>query len=206
MDLRQGWPGIGAVGILSKFCFIFGWMSIEVQPCSKPWQLCTILFAYLMNTPRHFENKNLKERSTYLLWLLIAVSGLIGFRFLRPIIQPNRNSGASVEWILTFSIIILLTVYFLLHKRFVSITFDRSADKIILTTTTLLSGTKINNYDYIDISYKNGKDAGSFRKRGTRFIEIYNKKQKLIKLERTTIGEYPFDNILTELEQLKNSS
>jgi hypothetical protein len=159
-----------------------------------------------MNATRHFDNENLKERSTYLLWLLIAVAGLIGFQFLSPIIRPNRYSGATTEWIFTFSIIIILTAYFFLNKRFVSITFDPSVDKIILTTITLLTGTKTNSYDYSDISYKDGKDSGSFRKRATRFIEIYNKKQKLIKLERTTIGEYPFDNILTEFEQLKNSA
>lgn len=159
-----------------------------------------------MNTIRHFDNENLKERSTYLLWLLIAVSGLIGFQFLSPVIRPNRYSGSTTEWIFTFSIIIILTAYFFLHKRFVSITFDRSVDKIILTTSTLLNGTKTNNYDSADISYKDGKEAGSFRKRATQFIEIYNKKQKLIKLERTTIGEYPFDNILTEFQQRKNSA
>ena len=158
-----------------------------------------------MNTTRYFYNENLKERSTYLLWLLIAVAGLLGFQFLTPVIRPNRYSGATIEWIFTFSIIIILTVYFCLHKRFVNITFDRSEEKIILTTTTLLSGTKINHYDYADISYWNGKDAGSFRKRATPFVEIYNKQQKLIKLERTTTGAYPFDNILREFEQLKNS-
>ena len=159
-----------------------------------------------MNSTRQFDNENLKERSTYLLWLLIAVAGLIGFQFLSPIIRPNRYSGATIEWIFTFSVIIILTAYFFLHKRFVSITFDSSGNKIILTTTTLIGGAKTNNYDYADISYKDGKDAGSFRKRATQFIEIYNKKHKLIKLERTTIGEYPFDNILNEFEHLKNSA
>lgn len=159
-----------------------------------------------MNSTRQFDNENLKERSTYLLWLLIAVAGLIGFQLLNPIIRPNRYSGGTMEWVFTFSIIIVLTIYFFLHKRFVNITFDRSGEKIILTTTTLISGTKTNSYDYADISYKNGKDSGSFRKRATQFVEIYNKKQKLIKLERTTIGEYSFDNILAEFEQLKNSA
>ncbi len=159
-----------------------------------------------MNTTQHFDNENLKERSTYLLWLLIAVAGLIGFQFLSPVIRPNRYSGATIELILTFSIIIILTAYYSLHKRFVSITFDPSVHNIILTTITLLRGTKTNNYDYADISYRDGKDAGSFRKRPTQFIEIYNKKQKLIKLERTNVGEYPFDNILTKFEQLKNSA
>ena len=159
-----------------------------------------------MNNTRQFANENLKERSTYLLWLLLAVAGLIGFQFLNPVIRPNRYSGATIEWIFTFSIIIILTVYFFLHKRFVNITFSRSVDKIILTTTTLLSGSKTNNYNYADISYKYGKEAGGFRKRATEFIEIYNKKQKLIKLKRTTIGEYSFDNILTEFELLKNSA
>jgi len=74
-----------------------------------------------------------------------------------------------------------------------------------LRTTTLLNGTKNNNYDFADISYKEGKDLGNFRKISTQFIEIYNKKQKLIKLERTSIGEYPFDNILTEFEKIKKS-
>jgi hypothetical protein len=158
-----------------------------------------------MNTNRYFYNENLKERSTYLLWLLIGVAGLIGFEFLNPVIKPNRYSGSTIEWIFTFSSIIILTIYFCLHKRFVNITFDPSVEKIILTTTTLLSGTKTNHYDYADISFRNGKDAGNFRKRATPFVEIYNKKQKLIKLERTTIGAYPFDNILREFEQLKNS-
>jgi len=156
-----------------------------------------------MDTNRHFENENLKERSTYLTWLLTAVLGLIGFQFLSPIIRPNRYSGATIEWIFTFFIIIILTAYFLFHKRFVSITFDHSIGKISLITTTLFSGTKINICDYADILYKGGKEAGSFRKRTTQFIEIYNKTQKLIKLERTTIGEYTYDNILTELKQLK---
>lgn len=156
-----------------------------------------------MNSTRHFDNENLKERSTYLLWLIIAVVGLIGFQFLSPIIRPNRYSGATIEWIFTFSMVIVLTAYFLFHKRFVSLTFDHSMGKIILTTTTLIAGTKINNYYYADISFKDGKKAGSFRKRATQFIEIYNKTQKLIKLKRTTIGEYSFDNILIEFEQHK---
>ena len=38
------------------------------------------------------------------------------------------------------------------------------------------------------------------------FIEIYNKTHKLIKLEKTSVGEYAFDNILIEFRQLKNST
>jgi len=94
-------------------------------------------------------------------------------------------------------------VYFLFHKRFVSITFDSSCKRITLTTTTLFNGTKINHYNYADISFKDGKDTAGFRKRATQFIELYNKTNKLIKLERTFIGEYTFDNILTEFQQLK---
>jgi uncharacterized membrane protein len=158
-----------------------------------------------MNTTRHFENVNLKGRSTYLFWLFIAVAGLVGFQLLNPIIKPNRYSGSTTEWIFTSFIILILIVYFLFHKRFVSITFDASHKRITLTTTTLLHGTKINDYDYADISFKDGKDPASFRKRATQFIQLYNKIQKLIKLERTTIGENTFDNILTEFQQLNNS-
>ena len=158
-----------------------------------------------MNSTRHFDNENVKDKSTYLKWLLLVVTGLIGFQILSPIIRPTRYFGATIEWIITFSIILILASFFLLHKRFVSITFDCSVNKIILTTTTLLNGTKKYNYDFADISYKEGKDLGNFRKISTQFIEIYNKKQKLIKLERTSIGEYPFDNILTEFEKIKKS-
>ena len=159
-----------------------------------------------MNSIRQFDNENLKERSTYLLWLLIAVAGLIVFQFLSPIIRPNRYFGPTIEWIFTFSVIVILTAYFCFHKRFVSIAFDTSKKTITLTITTLISGIKTNDYNFTDIIFKGGKDSRSLRKRATQFIEIYNKKKKLIKLERTTIGEYPFANILTEFEQLKNSS
>ena len=152
-----------------------------------------------MKSTRHFENENLKERSTYLLWLLTAVGGLAGFQFLLPIIKPNRYSGSITEWVFAFSVILFLTIYFLFHKRFVSITFDAVNKKIILTTTTLISGTKINDYNYADITFKGGKGSAGFRKKATVFIEIYNKANKLIKLEKVSIGAYSFDNILTEL-------
>ncbi|HET9057435.1 MAG TPA: hypothetical protein VFN30_11385 [Chitinophagaceae bacterium] len=158
-----------------------------------------------MNTIHHFENENLKDRETYLFWLFIAVVGPIGFQFLNPIIKPNRYSGSTTEWIFTCPIILILIAYFLFHKRFVSITFDHSIGKIILTTTTLIRGTKTNNYDFVEISYKDGEKAGSLRKRATQFIIIYSKTEKLIKLKRTVIGEYAFDNILTEFKQQKNS-
>jgi len=156
-----------------------------------------------MVTTRHFENENLKDRSTYLFWLFIAVAGLVGFQFLNPIIKPNRFSGSTTEWIVTCFIILILTVYFLFHKRFVSVTFDASDKKITLTTTTLLHGMKINDYNYADVSFKDGKDPASFRKRATQFIELYNKTQKLIRLERTSIGGHAFDNILIEFQQMK---
>jgi len=50
-----------------------------------------------MNTTRHFENENLKDRSTYLFWLFIVVAGLLGFQFLNPIIKPTRYSGSATE-------------------------------------------------------------------------------------------------------------
>lgn len=161
-----------------------------------------------MNTTRYFGNENLKDRSTYLFWLLIAVAGLIGFQFLNPIIKPNRYSGSTTEWVFTGSIITILAVYFLFHKRFVSITFDAASKKITLTTTTLIYGIKTNEYRYEDISFKDGKEPASFRKRATLYIELYTKTNKLIKLERIVIGEYAFDNIYTELQQLelKNQS
>jgi len=134
------------------------------------------------------------------------VAGLIGFQFLLPFIKPNRYSGSITEWVFTFSIILFLTVYFLFHKRFVSIDFDPVNKKITLTTTSLVSGTKTNDYNYADITFKGGKDSASFRKKATDFIEIYNKTHKLIKLEKTSVGEYAFDNILIEFRQLKNST
>jgi len=180
-----------------------GWTLKNTSTAASPSTLCAILFDQFMDTTRHFENENLKDRSTYLFWLFIAVAGLVGFQFLNPIIKPNLFSGSTTEWIVTCFIILILTVYFLFHKRFVSITFDASHKKITLTRATLLHGTKSNDYTYTDISFKDGKDPASFRKRATQFIELYNKTQKLIKLERTTIGENAFDNILTEFQQIK---
>ena len=158
-----------------------------------------------MTTIRHFENQNLKERSTYLFWLLTVNAGLIGFQLLRSIRSSYSNSEDIIGWIFTFTIIIIWTVYFLLHKRFVSITFNISINQITLTTTTLLSGTITNHFNSSEISYNKGKEKAGFRKGATEFIEIYKKKQKLIKLEKTTIGEYAYDNILNEFDQIKNT-
>jgi hypothetical protein len=117
-----------------------------------------------MNSTRHFENENLKDRNIYLFRLLIAVAGLIGFQFLYPILKPSSYSGSIVEWTFTFSIILLLTVYFLSHKRFVSITFDTVNKKIMLTITTLISGTKVIAYNYAEISFKGRKNHWEFQK------------------------------------------
>jgi hypothetical protein len=131
------------------------------------------------------------------------VSGLIGFQLLYPIIKPHRYFGSTKEWILTILIVILVTVYFIFYKRFVSISFDDSTKQIFLTTMTLINGDKTDNYDYSDISINNGKDPASFRKKATEFIEISNKKQKVIKIEKTSIGENSFNKILNEFQQLK---
>jgi hypothetical protein len=67
-----------------------------------------------MNSTRQFDNENLKERSTYLLWLLIAVAGLIVFQFLSPIIRPNRYYGATNR----------MDIYIFYHHIFDSIFFS----------------------------------------------------------------------------------
>lgn len=159
-----------------------------------------------MDTTRYFSNENLKARINYLFWLLVAVAGLLGFQFLNPIIKPNRYSGSITEWVFTGSVITILIIYFLFHKRFVSIAFEDSSKKITLTTTTLINGVKINEYLYADISFKTGKHVANFRKRATLYIELYKNTDKLIRLERDNIGEYAFDSIHTELLQLKYST
>ncbi|HEX6169011.1 MAG TPA: hypothetical protein VFZ33_04910 [Chitinophagaceae bacterium] len=160
----------------------------------------------LMNSTRNFENENLKKKSTYLMWLFLIVAGIIGFQLLNPIIKPDRHSGSMVEWVFTFSIIIILSAYFLFHKRFVSITFDTVNEKITLTTTTLIGGKKTEDYPYADITFKDGKDAAGFRKIPTQFVEIYNKTYKLIKLEKSSIGHNSFDNILMEFQQFHHKN
>ena len=156
-----------------------------------------------MNSTRQFDNEKIKKRTTYLFWLLLLVAGLIGFQLLNPIIKPHRYSGSTTEWIITFSIISILTIYFIFYKRFVSITFDPLRKQFTLTTTTLVNGIKISDHNYSDITFKNGKDPARFKgKKATEFIEIHIKTKKLIKLERGSIGEYSFDNILKEFQQL----
>jgi hypothetical protein len=147
-----------------------------------------------MNFTRHHYNENLKERSEYLLWLLFVVAGIIGLQLLYPVIKPNRYTGSIAEWVFTIVIITSITVYFVFHKRFVSIAFDDSKSAISLMTTTLLNGGKTNNYNYSDISYNDRKE----------FIEIYKNEQKLIKLEKKIIGEYCFDEIVMEFQHLKD--
>jgi hypothetical protein len=49
---------------------------------------------------------------------------------------------------------------------------------------------------------REGKTIGNFRKRATQFLEIYKNKNKVITLERVSIGEDAFDNILNEFKQL----
>ena len=147
-----------------------------------------------MNFIRHFYNENLKERSEYLLWLLFFVAAIIGLQLLYPVIKPQRYTGSIAEWVATFVIIIILTVYFVFHRRFVCIAFDDSKAEISLITMTLLNGDKTDNYKYSDITFKGGKE----------FVEIYCRQQKVIKLEKKIIGEYTFDEIVNEYKQLKN--
>lgn len=157
-----------------------------------------------MNAPRRIENENLKERSTYFFRLLMMVAGLILLQFLLPVVRPRRFTGSIEEWILAFILILFLTGYFLFDKIFVSITFDPDNEKVILKTLTLINGEEIKEYNYPDISFKNGQEAGGSNKQQREFIEIYNKGNKVIKLKRSGIGDYPFDNILAELKQLNN--
>ena len=151
-----------------------------------------------MNNSYHFENKNLKERTTYFSWLITAIAGLIGFQFLLPIIKATKNSNEVLEWGITLIMIVILTSYFLLYRRLVSLTFNPSIQKLTLITTTLVKGSKSCCYDYADLSFKNIHEKGNLRKTGTSYIKIYNKKQPLITLERTSIGEDSFDQILSE--------
>lgn len=147
-----------------------------------------------MNFIRDYYNENLKERSEYLLWHLFVVAGIIGLQLLYPVIKPHRYTGSIAEWIFTIVIIIILTVYFVFHIRFSSIAFDDSKKEISLTTMSLLNGDKTDNYNYSDITFKDGKE----------YIEIYNREQKVIKLEKKIIGEYCFEEIVTELQRLKS--
>ena len=167
--------------------------------------ICCILFnSQLVTSTRQFRNENLRKRTTYFLWLLLIVAGLVGFQLLLPFIKPHRYSGSITEWLFTFGIIIIVIVAFMRHRRLVSITFDDLNKRINLTTTTLFYGDKTDNYQYSDIIFKRGQDPARFRKKATEFIEIYGNRQRIIKLEKTTIGEYVFDNIVKEFQDLKN--
>jgi hypothetical protein len=156
-----------------------------------------------MSTSAHFENENLKERSTYFLWLLIVIAGVIGMQFLMPFIRPNRYSGSAGEWLFTIIIILALILYSLFAERFVSITFHSINKEITLRTMTLLNGEEIK--EYADITFKCGRDAGSLRKQATDFIKIYSRGKRVITLEKTHIGDYTFEGILAALKQLTNS-
>ena len=156
-----------------------------------------------MNSPRHIYNENPKERDTTLFWLLLLVAGIIGFQLLGPFFKPHRYSGSMAEWVITITIVILVTGIFIFDRSLVSISFDDSTETIILTTRTFINGDKTHNYNYSEITFVHGKTPGSLRKKATDFIEIHNKKQKLIKFEKTSIGEYPFERILDEFRQLK---
>jgi hypothetical protein len=56
-----------------------------------------------MNSTRHFENENLKDRNIYLFRLLIAVAGLIGFQFLYPILKPSRTTLISGTKVIAYN-------------------------------------------------------------------------------------------------------
>jgi len=157
-----------------------------------------------MDTTRRFDNERLKEKSTYILRLLLIIGLLICLQFLYPVIKPQRYSGSSIEWIITIFLISIIIGFSLFHIRFVSILFDDQSRKVALTTVTLISGAKTNEYNYSEIAFGTGKDPGSLRKKSTLFVNIYNGKTKLIRLERVYIGEETFDNILREFQRLEN--
>jgi hypothetical protein len=68
---------------------------------------------------------------------------------------------------------------------------------------TLISGNKTHIYDYANIRVNKGRNPGSLRKKITEFIEIYNNEQRVIKLEKTSVGEYSFDKVANEFQELK---
>lgn len=155
-----------------------------------------------MNTTRKIENENLKESSTYFLWLLLGIALIIGFQFLNPIIKPNRYSGSLIEWIVTIILIAILIAYFLFTKRFKSISFDTVSRKITLTTLTLIRGTKTNYFDYENITHRVAQSV-RFRGGAKEFVHIFNNNNKLITLEKSVIGDSSFEDLCAELQRLK---
>jgi hypothetical protein len=155
-----------------------------------------------MSSIKHFENEKLKDKTTYFLWLIFLIFCFLGLQLLLPIIRPNRFTGSTVEWAFTVTIIIVTILYFVLHRRFESLVINTYQSRITLTTSRLIGETKNENFNLLDISFKLGKDQGNLRKAPTQFVEMYDKRSKLIKIEKTEIGETTFDNILAELEEL----
>lgn len=73
-----------------------------------------------------------------------------------------------------------------------------------LTTMTLFCGTKYDNISFSDITYKQDFDQGNLRKKATKYLDIYCKEKRIIRLEKSSIDENTFEQIVTEFNELKD--
>lgn len=155
-----------------------------------------------MKTKTQFKNENLKGKTFYIKWLVSFLVILFGLQFLKPVIKGKSIS--TTEWTITICIAIIVTVYYCLHKQLKEIAYDRENNKITLKIVSLVNPEQVTEYNFNDITFNSGKDSATLRRSESEFIEIYFKKKKLIKLERKSIGDYPFDNLIKEFE-IRNS-
>jgi hypothetical protein len=154
-----------------------------------------------MPASRRFFNEKLPTRSGYLLRLVLTLIFAYAVTQLAPILRPRRFSGVGHEWLFLAILTIAFLLFTVFEEIFVSIQFDYEKKVVGITQKTILSKEKIRVIPFADLSYREMKEGG-LRKAPTKVLELFNGSQQVIKLERKSIGEYTFNEIVKEITSL----
>lgn len=152
----------------------------------------------MMKVSQKLYNEKLRspgERITRLagtLAFMILVLGIGGF------LVPRKFNDGVVSW----AIFGLIALYFVIDtiytKVLVSIHFDYELEAVIVTSSTLFTQPQTAQIPFWELRFETGKEG----KRFIPYLDIYQGKKKVIRLNRDSIGEHTFDMINEAFSEL----
>ena len=155
-----------------------------------------------LNVYREIENENLASRSKYF-FRLLSIFGIIILVFSIPITRPKRFTGTTLEWIIVLLLLSIPTLALLFDRKLVRMTFDYENQIMTNKFRTVFNGDRQKTLLFSDFTFATGLE-GSLRKKPTQTLQIFENNKKVIKLEQNYIGKHAFDQILEELQKVKN--
>ncbi|MBO9729522.1 MAG: hypothetical protein J7623_12870 [Chitinophaga sp.] len=133
---------------------------------------------------------------------LARLAGTLAFMILVLVIAgflvPRKFNDGAVTWIIFGLIALYFLVDTIYKKVLVSIHFDYELETVIITSNNLFSKPQTVQIPFWELRFKTGKEG----KRFIPYLDIYQGKTKVIRLNRDSIGEHTFDMISEELTGL----